>query len=262
MTPTRASNRTNEEKRLALLHKGRAAQTQSHLDFDWDRSARIPFWLPTSVAASAVSQFHLGEQSTARMCRQLRHVMPEHATREFLETQSLDEERHARIFSTYLTKLGGARPIPEPIQQLYDEALAWNGAPEAVMVAFHIILEGEALRLCHGIEAWMPCPLFRDLASVVARDEARHVAWGKLYLRDALPALPKSERLDIYIWSRALWFRAARAMAGKYSAMGLLGGNARFDSWMERKWRDRLDDLHSAGLFTAEEQPEFLRATA
>lgn len=253
-------NRTNLERRTALLVKGRDAQFQSHLDFDWDRPVKLPFWLPKSAAASAVSQFHLGETSTARMCRQLQMDMPELGTREFLETQSLDEERHARIFATYLDKLGGAKPVPEPVQQLYDEALAWTGAPEAVMVAFHIILEGEALRLCHGIEAWMPCPLFRELATVVSRDEARHVAWGKLYLRDTLPALSKKERLEIYVWSRALWFRATRAMAGRYSAIGVLGRSDRFNLWMEGKWRDRLDDLQSAGLFSQEERDEFLKA--
>lgn len=257
-TPHRA---TNADRRLSLLQKGRAAQSQSHLDFDWDRPVKIPFWLPKSVAISAVSQFHYGEQATARMCRQLRASMPDQPVREFLETQSLDEDRHARIFDTYLDKLGGAKSVSEPMRALYEEALTWTGAPEAIMVAFHIILEGEALRLCHGIDAWMPCPLFRDLSAVVARDEARHVAWGKLYLRDALPAMSRKQRLEIYLWSRKLWFRAAHTMAGKYSVLGVLGNKNRFNAWMERKWQDRLGDLQSAGLFTAEERPAFVRAS-
>ncbi|MEM0946307.1 MAG: ferritin-like domain-containing protein [Pseudomonadota bacterium] len=251
----------NTDRRQKLLEKGRAAQSQSHLNFDWDRPVKIPFWLPNSIAASAVSQFHYGEGATARMCRQLRPSIPEMAAQEFLETQALDEDRHARIFSTYLDKLGGVRPISEPMQVLYEEALAWKGAPEAIMVAFHVILEGEALRLCHGIDAWMPCPLFRELSAVVARDEARHVAWGKLYLRDSLPHLPRHERLEIYLWSRALWFRAATTMAGKYTPLGILGSNERFGVWMERKWQERLGDLKSAGLFTEEERPAFIRAS-
>ena len=254
--------KTGDERRLALLQKGRAAQSQSHTDFDWDRPTKIPFWLPKSIAVSAVSQFHYGEGATARMCRQLRPHLPDLAAQEFLETQALDEDRHARIFHAYLDKLGGLRPVSAPMQDLYDEALSWTGAPEAIMVAFHIILEGEALRLCHGIDAWMPCPLFRDLSAVVARDEARHVAWGKLYLRDALPNMARKERLDIYIWARALWFRAATTMAGKYSTLGILGTRDRFAAWMERKWYDRLDDLQSAGLFTAEERADFIRAGA
>ena len=254
--------RSNDDRRQTLLEKGRAAQVQSHLDFDWQRPVNIPFWLPNAVAAGAVSQFHFGEGATARMCRQLRPLLPEQAAKEFLETQALDEDRHARIFSAYLDKLGGARPVSGPMQDLYDEALSWKGAPEAIMVAFHIILEGEALRLCHGIDGGMPCPLFRDLSAVVARDEARHVAWGKLYLRDVLPTMPQRERLEIYRWARALWYRAARVMAGRYSVLGVLGGRDRFAAWMERKWFERLDDLQSAGLFTAGERDMFARAGA
>ncbi len=243
----------------ALAEKGQSAQHQTASDFDWDRPAGIPVWLPNRVAASAISQFYHGEIATARMCRQIFSDLASHDAEKFVETQIDDELRHADIYDRYLAKLGGVREPARHISQAYHRALTWTGAPQAQILAFHVVLEGEAVRLQHSVDMWMPCAFFREISGVIARDEARHVAFGKIYLRESLPALALQERLAIYRWVRDIWFDAARSAVGRYAPPAFLGG-ARWRRWLERKWLERLSDLAAAGLFVPQERRIFENA--
>ncbi len=243
----------------ALAEKGRNAQHQAAADFDWDRPPAIPVWLPNGIAASAISQFYHGEIATARMCHQILRDLSCREAENFVETQISDELRHADIYDRYLEKLGGIRNPARHISEAYQKALNWTGAPQAQILAFHVVLEGEAVRLQHSVGMWMPCSLFRDISAVIARDEARHVAFGKIYLRDSLPTLPLPERLAIYRWVREIWFDAARSAVGRYAPPAFLGG-ARWRRWLEMKWLERLPDLLAAGLFSRKERRVFENA--
>ena len=240
----------------ALAEKGRRAQFQTTADFDWDRPAGIPVWLPKRVAASAISQFYHGEIATARMCREIFSGLASHDAENFVETQINDELRHADIYDRYLMKLGGIREPARHISQAYHRALTWTGAPQAQILAFHVVLEGEAVRLQHSVDMWMPCALFQEISGVIARDEARHVAFGKIYLRESLPALALQERLEIYRWVKEIWFDAARSAVGHYAPPAFLGGT-RWRRWLEGKWLERLPDLSAAGLFESHERKVF-----
>ena len=59
-----------------------------------------------------------------------------------------------------------------------------------------------------------PCRLFGQVNGRIWRDEARHVAFGRIYLRDKLAALPFDERVAIYRWVKELWHECARANSG------------------------------------------------
>lgn len=241
----------------ALTAKARAAQAQGPMDVDWDRPVRRPFWLPRRVAASAITHFQRGELATARQCRALRGRLDLAATQEFLDLQAEDEQRHAQIYELYLDRLGGPTPGPLPIDRIYQQALAWRGAPQAIVLAFHGILEGESLRMQHAIDQWLPCPLFRDISTIIARDEARHIAFGRLYLRDTLPHLPHTERLAILRWARALWMEAVGEAISSFAPPGLVGRRGGLGGWMTAAWADRLDDMETLHLFSADERPEF-----
>ena len=238
----------------------RAERELSHLDFDWDQPAVLPFWLPRSPAASAISQFYHGEIATAQMCRRIRSRMDGPATGAFLDAQADDEQRHARIFLAYLEKIGGPDPRPPAIAKQFEKAIAWQGAPAAVILAFHAILEGESLRLQQAIERWLPCPLFKEISAAVARDEARHIAFGKIYLRETLPHLPREERLEIYCWTRDLWFGAIRNAVERFAPPGFFRPAGGFRCWAAAEWRERLDDLENLHLFAPEERRDFVAA--
>ena len=240
-----------------LLRKGELAQTQQDSDFDWERNVRIPLWMTKRMAIWAVSQFQHGELATARMCRAIRDDVGSAAARAFLETQHLDERRHARIYGRYLGKLGGAVTPSAVLENCYEQALAWQGPSQAIMLAFHVILEGESIRLQKSVDTWMTCPLFKEISAVIARDEARHVAFGKIYLRETLPELPRRQRLAIYLWLRDLWLSGATAVINRIMPMGLLGQRT-VRGFMASGWQERLRDLGRAGLLSDEERPLFL----
>lgn len=246
------------ENRLAMLTaKMVAAQSQSELDVDWERPVELPFWLPKRLAASAITHFHVGELAMARMCDQVRDRPDMSLGRDFLEMQSLDEQRHSRLYSLYLDKLGGRDRGPSVVGGVYERALSWPGAPQAIMLAYHGILEGESMRLQQAIDKWLPCPLFKEISAMIARDEARHIAFGKLYLRETLPGLPRTERLDIFRWIRALWFEAVRAAISHFAPPGMVQVYGGLDGWLANEWQERVEDFQALRLFTPDERMEF-----
>lgn len=237
-----------------LTAKTVSAQSQSALDFDWDCPISLPFWLSRRSAASVITHFLAGELATADMCSRLRDRLDLPAARDFLEAQALDEHRHARIYRLYLDKLGGPDARPPT---LYDQAASWQGAPQGIILAFHGVLEGESMRLQQVIDKWLPCPLFREISTVIARDEARHIAFGRLYLRETLPSLPRAERREIFHWLRTLWFEAVRETISNFAPPGFVRPYGGLAGWMANEWEERLADLETLHLFTADERPEF-----
>lgn len=247
-----------EHRLHALSSKALAAQSIADRTVDWDRPALPPWWMPRQLAATAISQFHYGELATARLCAEMSNRLVSPAARTCLEVQVEDEQRHARIYSRYLEKLGGIDQRPPAIETLYRKAVSWQGAPEGAVLACHSLFEGEALQLHAAIDKWMPCPLFRDISAIIAKDEARHVAFGRLYLRDALPHLPRAERLGLFRWIRQLWFDAIGQAVDQFAPPGLLAFHGGRTRWIQKEWRERVDMLESLHLFDRNERREFL----
>jgi hypothetical protein len=236
-----------EGRLAALTAKTVAAQSQSPLDADWDRPIKLPVWFPKRMAASAITHFHAGELATAGMCDRIRYHPDMSIGRDFLELQALDERSHARLYSLYADRLGGPDRRPSVIGGVYDRALSWQGAPQAIILAYHGILEGESMRLQQAIDKWLPCPLFKEISAVIARDEARHIAFGKLFLRETLPSLSRTERLEIFHWIRGLWFEAVRGAISHFAPPGMVLAYGGLASWMASEWRERVDDKRMAG---------------
>ena len=241
----------------ALTTKIVTAQNQSYRKFDWESPIKLPIWLPPKLAASAITHFLKGELATAAMCRQMRDRLGISMGGHFLELQALDEQRHARLYSLYLDKLGGPDPRPSLLADTYERATAWQGPPQAIILAYHGVLERESMRLQQVIDKWLPCPLFRDLSAAIAQDEARHIAFGRLYLGETLPSLPKTERLNIYRWIQALWFDAVRATISHYAPPGMTQVYGGLSGWMANEWQERMDDMETLSLIGPGERHEF-----
>ena len=114
-------------------------------------------------------------------------------------------------------------------------------------MAYHVVLEGEALDLHALFARRVPCALFRTASARILRDEARHVAFGKLFLRRRLSCLPHDERMRIYRWIKMLWWRVARsAVAG---ALGIQPGILQLlGSDLDARWRLQVQSLCALGL--------------
>ena len=198
-----------------------------------------------------VSQLYHAEVAAMRMCRRLQHELPEPEAKRFLETQRIDELRHVEAYRAYLERLGDIAPINEAMATALEGGLAWTGSYHGATVAFHIVLEGEAVKLQQELSAMFPCPLFRQINARVALDEARHVAFGKIYLPDKLKALPWDERLAIYRWVKELWHVCADANHGCRGAGSAIIRPGRHR--LEERWLKRRQTLIDSGLISRRE---------
>jgi len=210
--------------------------------------------VPRRVIRWIVSQFLAGELATAAFCERMAKHVSDVQAREFLTLQGMDERRHAALYRWYLECLD-LTPAPSlSISKCYDAALSPSTHPLAAILAFHVILERDNLRLQSIAETWFGCRVYSEMGTRIRRDEARHVAFGRLYLQERLPLLPLTERQEIYRWVRGLWFEAGREIL----ANCLVPGPA---DWLLEKtqWPSRIRDLELAGLFSGEEREEFRR---
>ncbi len=220
---------------------------------DWDGDVGAPKWLPRKFQSALISQFYHGELATLKMCRRVLTEIGDPEAKRCLSFQIADEERHARIYLAYLEKTGGRlQPVDPVLEAAYDKALAWSGPPEGLICAFNIVLEGEALFALDYLGGWLTCPLFKRINERISRDEARHLAFGRIYLAGALKALETDQRLDIYRWLKGLWRDTAfRVMDRFWIPNMILVRRCRI--WAETGWRDHRKALIGVGLLSHEE---------
>lgn len=241
-------NADTTERLIRLVEKGERAQIQSIDDFDWSQKHGVPFWLPSRLAAWAVSQFLHGERATAEMCEMVAPRLNNDAASAFLETQRADELRHAAIYERYLDKIGGPRPASDNLKAAYQAGRDWDGPVEGILLAYHVILEGESLFLQQDVARWLPSKLFNQMSAVIARDEARHVAFGKIILRDALPKLDYEQHALIHSWLKGLWFDTVGNVISRLKPFDFVNGPKPWNEWLDENWAMREKEMVSVGL--------------
>ena len=124
--------------------------------------------------------------------------------------------RHVEAFAAYIEKLGGIRPIAPAVKGLLDRVLATDRW-ELKFVGMQVVTEGLALYVFRDIRNSTREPLLRKLLTLVARDEARHTAYGIQYLRRIVPTLDTKavEELEDFA------FEAARILIDSRSGSSL-----------------------------------------
>ena len=240
------------DKLDALTVNGLNGQWSADTALDWDQDVVVPKWMSNDVYVSAISQLYYGEMATLRMCRRLASELADPEARRFLQTQIADESRHVGVYEDYLKRLGDIAPMHASVKKAHEAGFSWTGSYHGIIVAFHVMLEGEALRAQERFATWFPCPLFRQINKKVSRDEARHIAFGKIYLRDRLVALPQDERFEILRWVRSIWGDCLHAAMDHYRIPGIVTQRMR-RSWMESRWQKQIKALADIGLVAADE---------
>ena len=247
--------------RLAALNAAAAAAQWDPAAVDWSERIAVPWYLPRTVYVDIVSQLFHGERAARDLCRRLAGTLDDAQAETFLAWQIADETRHCEVYRRYLARLGDIRPHHPALDVTREAALAWRGSPLALVVATHILLEGEAVQLQHELAKAFACPLFRDITTRAARDEARHHAFGRVYLRDRLAALDPEERLAMYRWVRDMWQDCALATRSRFFGLDSFLLSRRRDT-VEARWRRHAANLREIGLVHAAEATEFERAAA
>src|SRR4029453_6505490 len=112
----------------------------------------------------------------------------------YAATQVIDEARHVEVYSRYLyDKLELAYPLNPNLQSLLEDAVS-DRRWDMTYLAMQVLIEGLALAAFGLIRNQAQEPLAKAINAYVMQDEARHVAFGRLALRDYYPQLTQAER--------------------------------------------------------------------
>jgi len=140
------------------------------------------------------SQFLHGEQGALICTAKIVQTVPDVDSKFYAATQVIDEARHVEVYSRYLReKIRMAYPINVHLQTLLEQGIA-DSRWDFTYLAMQVIIEGLALAAFGTIRDLATEPLGKAINAYVMQDEARHVAFGRLALRDYYPQLTEKER--------------------------------------------------------------------
>ena len=143
-----------------------------------------------------LSQFLHGEQGALMAASQLVLAVPDTDSKFYAATQVVDEGRHVEVYSRYLhDKVGSSYPISPHLKKLLDLILV-DGRWDMKLLGMQIMVEGLALASFGMMKQIVQEPLIKQLLHYVMVDEARHVAYGVVSLRDHYRDMKESERLE------------------------------------------------------------------
>jgi hypothetical protein len=209
------------EKLRNLYAKAKRQQWDAERDIDWSRPIdpskpiveesrfgydHIPFLQKLSpsqreaftahIAAHRLSQFLHGEQGALMTAAALTHAVPDYEGKLYAATQTMDEARHVEVFECYVRKLAELYPMTPGLKALIDDTLAADSWVK-IAIGMNMVVEGLALGAFHNMRRDTTCELLRQVIEGVLRDESRHVAFGNVYVGEAIRRMHPDEREDV-----------------------------------------------------------------
>ncbi len=208
------------EKLLNLYEKGKRQQWNASERIDWscDLDPENPEQLPDETIpifgsdvwnrlcpgertkvrrhfqSWRLSQFLHGEQGALVCTAKIVQQVPRMDAKFYAATQVIDEARHVEAYSRLLhEKFELAYPINPSLKQLLDDVLS-DSRWDMTYLGMQVLIEGVALASFGLIRDQSQNPLAASVNAYVMQDEARHVAFGRLALRDYYPQLTQAER--------------------------------------------------------------------
>jgi 1,2-phenylacetyl-CoA epoxidase catalytic subunit len=140
------------------------------------------------------SQFLHGEQGALICASKIVQTVPDVDSKFYAATQVMDEARHVEMYGKYVDeKLELAYPINPHLKTLLNEVIA-DPRWDMTYLGMQVIIEGLALAAFALIRDFSEEPLAKAINTFVMQDEARHVAFGRLALRDYYPEVTQAER--------------------------------------------------------------------
>ncbi|MGH2723365.1 MAG: ferritin-like domain-containing protein [Actinomycetota bacterium] len=140
------------------------------------------------------SQFLHGEQGALICAAKIVQTVPDVDSKFYAATQVIDEARHVEMYSKYLReKLELAYPINSNLQALLNDVIS-DSRWDMTYLGMQVVIEGLALAAFAMIRDFSEEPLGKAINTYVMQDEARHVAFGRLALKDVYPQLTQKER--------------------------------------------------------------------
>jgi hypothetical protein len=142
------------------------------------------------------SQFMHGEQGALICTAKIVQTVPDVDSKFYAATQVIDEARHVEVYSRYLhEKVQMVYPLNPSLKALLDNVIS-DSRWDMTYLGMQVLIEGLALAAFGLIRNMATEPLAKALNAYVMQDEARHVMFGRLALRDYYPTLTQAERDD------------------------------------------------------------------
>jgi len=145
-------------------------------------------------AAWTWSQFLHGEQGAMIVSARIVETVPDLDSKFYAATQTMDEARHVETFARFLQdKVDLMMPVNDDLAALLKESMdkpEWDYA----YLGMQVLIEGLALAAFGVFRDMATNPLAKQLLAYVMQDEARHVAFGRMALRDYYQNLTDKER--------------------------------------------------------------------
>ena len=148
------------------------------------------------LSAWLFSQFLHGEQGALTVAARIVESVPDMDSKFYAATQAMDEARHVELYSRFMReKIGLYYPVNPDLAKLLADALS-DSRWDMPYLGMQVLIEGLALA-AFGVHRDMSNnALVTQLLAYVMQDEARHVAFGRLALRDYYRGLTDAERAD------------------------------------------------------------------
>jgi hypothetical protein len=140
-----------------------------------------------------LSQFMHGEQGALLCTAKIVESVPWIDAKYYAATQVMDEARHVEVFAKYLDeKLRGHYPINAHLKMLLDDIIN-DSRWDMTYLGMQVMVEGLALAAFGFMQQMTPDPLLQQMLRYVMSDEARHVAFGVLSLKEYYEGLTDAE---------------------------------------------------------------------
>jgi hypothetical protein len=148
------------------------------------------------LSAWLFSQFLHGEQGALTVAARIVESVPDMDSKFYAATQTMDEARHVELYSRFMReKIGMYYPINDDLARLLADALS-DSRWDLPYLGMQVLIEGLALAAFGVHRDMAQNALVKQLLAYVMQDEARHVAFGRLALRDYYAGLTEAERAD------------------------------------------------------------------
>ena len=151
-------------------------------------------WLRQNLQANQISQFMHGEQGALIATAKIVGTVPDMNAKFYAATQVMDEARHVEAYKRLLhEKFDLAYPINPSLKTLLEQTLT-DRRWDMTYLGMQVLIEGLALAAFQSLRDKAGNTLAGAVNAYVMQDEARHVSFGRLALRDYYPQLSDAER--------------------------------------------------------------------
>ena len=153
-------------------------------------------WLRRNLQANSISQFTHGEQGALIATAKIVATVPDMNAKFYAATQVMDEARHVEAYKRLLhEKFELAYPINPALKTLLEQTLT-DRRWDMTYLGMQVLIEGLALAAFQRIRDTAKNNLAGAVNAYVMQDEARHVTFGRMALREYYPHLSDAERAE------------------------------------------------------------------